>query len=405
MQAGLTATDRNLLWGAAAITVLLLAATAVFAPSSTGEASAVPSTYSSGSGGALAAYLLLEDLRYPVRRWEEPPAALTQPGRGSLLILAEPTERPTEKDREALLHFVESGGRILFCGISAPAFFRDALLAPPTLDPDWKEFQPNLPNSVSRGADKIVMRSIVYWDGVNPSQLVLYGTQQLPVIIAWRMGQGEIFWWAAATPLTNAGITRADNLRLFLNTVSVPADGEPVSIFWDEYFHGQRGTLWSYVEKTPIAWGCLQLAIFALGLLFTFSRRSGPIVMPAVVSRLSPLEFVETMGGLYQRAGAASIPVALSYRRLRLELTRRLGLATTVADSELAQAAHERLGFDNQLSDVLEDAALASKLEKLPARRALGLVQRLESYVPRLRAPKRLFGGEKSGEKKSEEKN
>jgi hypothetical protein len=100
------------------------------------------------------------------------------------------------------------------------------------------------------------------------------------------------------------------------------------------------------------------------------------------------------MGGLYQRAGAASIPVAVSYRRLRLELTRRLGLATTVADSDLAQTAGERLGLDNQLSDVLQDAALASNLEKLPARRALSMVQRLESYVPGL-----------TTQRKSEEKN
>jgi hypothetical protein len=111
------------------------------------------------------------------------------------------------------------------------------------------------------------------------------------------MGAGEILWWAAATPLTNAGMTRADNLRLFLNTVSASNAGQPVSIYWDEYFHGQRGSLWSYVEKTPIVWGGLQLTILVLGLLFTFSRRSGPMVMPAVVSRLSPLEFVETIGG------------------------------------------------------------------------------------------------------------
>jgi hypothetical protein len=338
------------------------------------------------------------DLRYPIRRWEEPPAALTRPGRGSLLILAEPTEPPSGRDRESLIHFVESGGRILFCGDSVRFFFPDAELSAPAMDPEWKEFYSSLPSYVSRAADKIVMRPAAYWGGLSSSQLQLYGENgspaRSPVVVRWRMGAGEILWWAAATPLTNAGMTRADNLRLFLNTVSASNAGQPVSIYWDEYFHGQRGSLWSYVEKTPIVWGGLQLTILVLGLLFTFSRRSGPIVMPAVVSRLSPLEFVETMGGLYQRAGAAAIPVAVSYRRLRLELTRRLGLASTVVDSELAQIAGERLGLDNQLRGVLQDAALASNLEELPARRALGMVQRLESYVPRLHAPK-----------KSEEKN
>jgi Domain of unknown function (DUF4350) len=394
MQAGLGATDRKLLWGAGAIAVLLLASTAVFAPSSTGQSSPVPSTYSSSSGGALAAYLLLMDLRYTVRRWEEPPAALTMPGRGSLLILAEPTEPPTGTDRDSLIHFVESGGRILFCGSSVPSFFRDAELSSPAMEWEWKEFYPSLPSYISRAADKIVMRPGANWGSLSSSQLQLYGENGSPIVVRWRMGAGEILWWAAATPLTNAGITRADNLRFFLNSVSASNTAGPVSIYWDEYFHGQHGSLWSYVERTPIVWGGLQLTILLFGLLFTFSRRSGPIVTPAVVSRLSPLEFVETMGGLYQRAGAASIPVAVSYRRLRLELTRRLGLATTVADSDLAQTAGERLGLDNQLSDVLQDAALASNLEKLPARRALGMVQRLESYVPGL-----------TTQRKSEEKN
>ncbi len=404
MQAGLTAADRNLLLGAAAIAVLLLASTVAFAPSSTGQTSPVPSSYSSGSGGARAAYLLLEDLHYSIQRWEEPPATLPNPGRGSLLILADPTEAPTARDSQALTRFVESGGRILFCGALVRPFFPSARLSPLIMDPDWKDFTPSLPSSVSRGADKIVMRPAAYWAGLTPKQLGLYGTNGSPAVVAWRMGAGEILWWAAATPLTNAGITRADNLRLFLNTVSESNAGEPVSIYWDEYFHGERGSLWSYVQQTPIPWGGVQLGIFAIGLLFTFSRRSGPLVTPAVVSRLSPLEFVETMGGLYQRAGAASIPVAVSYRRLRLELARRLGLATNIANSELAQTAAQRLGFDHQLGDVFEEAARASNLVKLRDRRALGLVQQMENYEQQLRTPIARFEKE-SGDKKSEEKN
>jgi hypothetical protein len=204
----------------------------------------------------------------------------------------------------------------------------------------------------------------------------------------WRIGEGQVLWWAGATPLTNAGIRQADNLNLFLNSVSPGSLRKPRAIYWDEYFHGARGSLWTYFENTPLLWGVLQLVILTLALLFTFSRRSGPIASPAVVSRLSPLEFVNTMAGLYQRAGAAPVAVGVAYRHLRLELAHRLGLPAAIPDPALAQAAAERLGADaHGLDDALRRAALAAASKKLPAREALGLVQSLQRYTVRLIGP------------------
>jgi hypothetical protein len=129
----------------------------------------------------------------------------------------------------------------------------------------------------------------------------------------------------------------------------------------------------------------LQIALLMLALMFTFSRRSGPIVEPAAVSRLSPLEFVETMGGLYQRAHAAPIAVAAAYRLLRLELIRRLGFPVTGADQDLARAAGQRLGLPrDELAGTLQNSARAAHSAKFSARQALDLVQQLEGYVARL---------------------
>jgi hypothetical protein len=202
------------------------------------------------------------------------------------------------------------------------------------------------------------------------------------VVVSWRFGEGQVLWWAGATPLTNAGIREAGNLRLFLNSVT-SSSGDPLSIYWDEYFHGESGSLWSYVAGTPVAWGIAQIGLIAVAVLFTFSRRSGPIAVPAAVSRLSPLEFVETMGGLYQRAGAASIAVEVSYRRVRLELSRRLGLPAAVSDPELAQAAADRLGFSKtDFGGSLERAAGALSDPKLSWRGGLRAIQDLERWLP-----------------------
>ena len=74
----------------------------------------------------MAAYLLLLDLHYPVRRWEQPPNLITDRAAETLLILAEPTETPTEHDQAALLKFVKDGGRVLFCGAPIASFFPEA---------------------------------------------------------------------------------------------------------------------------------------------------------------------------------------------------------------------------------------------------------------------------------------
>jgi Domain of unknown function (DUF4350) len=378
----MTPTDRKLLWGAGGLTFFLLVATIAFAPVPEDQGNPVPSSYLSGSGGALAAYLLLEDLHYPVRRWTESPESLPEDG---VLILAEPTEEPTSPERMALEQFVKRGGRVLFCGPEIPKFFGDTELGERTSPRQWQTFSANLPSYVTRGAPKVVMDSRHLWGTLSATQLALYGEPGSAAVVAWRMGKGEILWWARATPLTNAGVKRAGNLNLFLNSVS---NAGP--IYWDEYFHGERGNLWTYVQKTPVVWGIGQLVILTAALIFTSGRRSGPLFAPQAVSRLSPLEFVDTMGGLYRRAGASSVPVGVSYRHVRLELCRKLGLPATVADADLAQAAQDRLGIPSgELREALEAAGVAQRLAKLPARQALTMVRKLEGYLAPLRAPNR----------------
>lgn len=385
MPGEITPADRKLLWGAGLIGLVLVAGTVAFAPAEATRGLEVPSSYSSGAGGARAAYLLLLDLGYRVRRWENPPAGLASEARRAMLIIAEPTVMPTAHERRAIVEFVRAGGRLLFCGATLPAFFQGADLTPEMDGMEEQEFFARLPGYITRNAPRVVIRPEAYWRKLGASQLAIYGDGQAISVVAWRIGAGEVLWWAGATPLTNAGITRAGNLSLFLNAVSTPPAPVPRAIYWDEYFHGERGSLWSYFDKTPLALCMVQIALVFAGLLFTFARRSGPITEPAAVSRLSPLEFVDTMGGLYQRAGAQSIAVAVSYRHLRLELARRLGLATTVGDGALAQAAGERLGFDSDLAGTLEDAALADGRKLRPAQ-ALALVQKLSAYAIQLNA-------------------
>lgn len=385
MPAGIAASDKKILFIGGGLLVLMLVATAVFSPPSEEMNSPIPSTYSAQSAGAEAAYLMLAQLHYPVRRWEDSPVELKGDGENSLLILAEPTQPPSEKERKALVSFVEDGGHVLFTGGEINMFFSDANISRVPQDPDWKTFSPSIPSRLAHAAQHVTMQPQAAWGRITESQLPLYGELDSLGVIRWKLGDGEILWWAGSTPLTNAGITRDDNLSFFLSSVANWSADEPYQIYWDEYFHGQRSSLWSYFGKTSIAWGLLQLGVLALAVLFSFSRRSGPIFVPAGTSRLSPLEFVDTLGGLYERAGAASSAVSVSYLRLRFLLTRQLGMAPNTPDAELGHAAEERLGWkDSGLAQLLQRAANSRHMAKLSPNEALDQVQKLEQHAAKL---------------------
>ena len=50
-----------------------------------------------------------------------------------------------------------------------------------------------------------------------------------------------------------------------------------VQVYWDEYFHGEQSSLIGYAGDPPLKFGLLQTLLVFLALIFTFSRRNGPI--------------------------------------------------------------------------------------------------------------------------------
>lgn len=376
MPTGLSQTDKRLLVLTVGSLLVLAIATVLIAPPGQQEQSTIPSTYSSSSGGARAAYLLLQQLGFPVTRWEAPPSQL--PAGNAILILAEPNVPPVPSEREALRRFVDSGGRVLFCGPALAAYFNGAGVASRP-DPQWISSPASLPSPFTHSAPLISIRPAAQWTDRTARQLPLYGPPDDPDVVLWRLGKGEILWWSGASPLTNTGLTRSHNLALLLNAVSSR------SIYWDEYFHGVRASLWSYVAATPVKWALLQFAFIFAAVIFSYSRRSGPIAFPVPPSRLSPLEFVDTLGGLYQRAGAYGVAIGVPYRQLRTSIEKRLQLPPETSDDLLAQAASERLGWDRAaLSSALRAAARARSNKKVLASDALAVVQTLDQFTSNL---------------------
>ncbi len=375
--------DRRLLMWAALIFVPLILA---LLSSSEESDSGIPSAYSSDPSGAKAAYLLLKDLGYNVERWEHPPTELPAGASRTVLVLAGPFRAPSREEREALELYLDRGGKILITGSTA-----DLYLPSTEIEREWapepvpREYQPQLLTSLTRGG-AISLSPTGYWKHCPTVCMVHYSddlsASARPIVVSYQAGKGQVIWWAASAPLSNQGISRTGNMELLLNSIGQAADDH---VFWDEYFHSSRRTAASYLKETPVLFGLAQGSLAVLALLLTYSRRNGPIYPANSPLRLSPLEFVQTLGGLYRRAHATRSALEVPYLRFRMLAARQLGLQADTPAAGLARALNSRLGYtDSSLEDLLVRIEAALYDPQLQEAAALELVQQLHSYARRL---------------------
>jgi hypothetical protein len=386
MPDGLTRGDRTLLAIAGGVSFVVIAL-GVLLSFHGGDASENPTTYSVGSNGAKAAYLLLVRSGYHVRRWEESMMDLPAGGAGTL-ILSEPQGTPTPEERAALARFVEEGGRVIAIGTTAAFFLSNHsdsaghmyAIPDPIAGMTWERISSTSLSSITRAASEITLAPQAYWFPES-SATKLYGGVEKPRVVKYARGKGEVIWWASATPLTNAGLREPGNLEFFLACLG---DAQR-QILWDEYFHGHRRAEAAARRTSRFTWIGAQVALIVAATLFTYSRRSGPVVVPKAESRLSPLEFVRTLGAVYDRAGAASIAVDIGYERFRYQLTQRLGIAVTSSVDEIDRAARTRWNFEGSgLKDLLRSCEAVRKDPDLSTNTAIALSGSLADWTARL---------------------
>ncbi len=311
-----------------------------------------PSSYSSARFGAKAAYLLLLQSGYPAERWERPPQELPKKAAGVTLILAGPEHTASYEEVQALEDFVRAGGRVIITGrwIAFTALPNSLTHGPARVG--FAECTPSAPTELTR-AGTITQQGDIYWDAQATGQSVHYrDAEGHAVVVSYPLGQGEVIWWASPLPLTNIGIRDKGNLDLLLYAV-----GKHRRILWDEYFHSTHDSRHIGNYAAVMRWGKWQLVLLGFALLFAYARRSGPVIPLARVSRLSPLEFVQTMGSVFHKADARLAPVEIAFARLRHIAARRLALGPEANAEEIAHAMQQRgYGVNQELSRALRTA-------------------------------------------------
>jgi hypothetical protein len=381
MPVNLPASDRRLvLWGVAFVFILIVA---LAVKSADQQESQIPSSYSADSQGAKAAYLLLSEEGYKVDRWEQSPTLLPEDASHTMLVLASPFSLPSKEEKAALQLYLARGGRVLVTGGAVSLFLPQADTVPESMDgPDWKTIEPQLLTPLTRGG-AIRMAPGSYWKQSSTHYLIHYADGDRPVVVSYNVGRGEVIWWAAATPMTNAGITAPGNLALLLNSIG---DSKDTRILWDEYFHGYRQSLGAYIGHSPLMFGLLQCLLLLGFVLLTFSRRSLPIHPAEEKSRLSPLEFVKTLGALYRRARATHAALEVPYTRFRTIVSRHLGLNPDIAADALARALRIRLGYkDENLPGLLRRIEAVLRQQEPDENLVLSLAQELNRHMQSLK--------------------
>ncbi len=383
MGGSLDAGDRRLLLGVVGLALAMGAAIGLLTPNANGNDNPLPSTYLAGQHGARAAYETLLRSGYPIERWERPLSELAATaGPETVVIFAEPFSREAS-DIKAVHQIVERGGRVLSTG-----FWGGFLL--PGGEPDTpREFnfaacqlEPEGMDALA-GSGQVWMVPEATWQVGNPMQRTQYGCAGQPAVVEYDYGKGHVVWWASATPLENGSLARADDLDLLLNSLG-PRAGH--RFYWDESLHGDVRSAWSYAAGPALS--LLRIGLAALGLLivFSFSRRSGPLRDAPAPQRAAPVEFIEALGSLYRNAGAQSTAVSAAMERFRRFSLLLCGLRPgPIGAVELAATIRRRFPrADPSLEADLAACEEAAGNDTLDPGAALRLVQALHRHREKL---------------------
>jgi len=342
----------------------------------------VPSTWNSGSAGAKAAYLLLGQMDYKTERWDRPAAALSEvDATHTTLVLADSELADVSKEKAGVADFLNRGGRVLATGAFSAFMLPESRIGlPGHVYTALCYTTPQSLNALGR-AGQIAMPVPIRWNGNGARVDQSCGNDA--VVVHYPVGEGEVVWWSSPAPLSNRGLRNDADLWLLLASVGAPGR----RVLFDEYIHGAREGIWATISGTPVKALCWQLAVVALLLVLSFGRRNGPLRTRVRAPRTSPLEFAESMGALYQKAGAADVATGVAERRLTDFLHNEGGIPReTLRSTPDAIAAAVATRFFYTTPDFAADlkAAQEAEFDKLSAKGALELVRRIDRHIANL---------------------
>lgn len=382
--------DRKLLLIVGGVMAALVLIVCLLAPDAPPD-DARPTTTNTGASGAKAAYLTLQQLGRPTRRWSRPLSELNDSlddahVANTTLVLAAPEIDVTDLKplQDELNRFMQRGGRVLATGPSGAVLLPGGDVKPASmLSAPLCDTTPEGPGPLAQ-VGSVQTRAPMVWKEDDAKVDVAQRCSGAAVVVSYTVGKGEAVWWSSAYPLENGQLSNDSSLRLLLASL-----GDGRDVVFDESLRGVVKSFWDEARGLPLHWLELQAALLFVLLVISFSRRRGPLRAPLALPRSSPVEFAMSMGDLYEKAGATSAATDAARRRLLRVLVREAGISQQSLQQgpeAIAEALNARLGGDwSQLRDHLVRCQEVQH-GTITQRSALALVKALAEDAETVRA-------------------
>jgi hypothetical protein len=295
------------------------------------------SSYDAGDQGFRAAYLLLEDLGYPVLRSRR----LTG---GTVRWALFPD--PSRREAGLLDDWIKDGG-VLVLADPKGEFSRDLGLDLKTEHSGQEEDEePAAGPDVTHLAGGTAR---VSWPGHAGRVWAQAGGE--PFVTVYAHGRGQVWLLNRPDFVTNRLVRKADNAVLLCRLAEATLRERPGELAFDEYFHGMRDRpgVVALLLTPPALWVTLQGVLLLALLLWHYGPRFGGLRPLPPPSRRSSEEFLDAMAALLARKKDYVDAFWTVREDLRAALEQELGLPHGAPDDRLADEAALRRGVNRDL--------------------------------------------------------
>jgi hypothetical protein len=307
----------RLWWAVPAVGVILLALIAMVFGSDH-ETVAYGSSYDASGGGFRAAYLLLEETKFPVERSRRPSG-------GQVRWVLFPTTGA--KDAAELDSWVKRGGLLLLAvddtELAGHLGLRVSVSGTHSRLRGLSEIEKGVPHDAL--APDVQRLRTSQLEVTGPAGDRSWGQiDGRPLVTIYTRDRGEIWLLNRPDVLTNANLRGdEDNAILVCRLAEAMLRNRPDGkLAFDEYSHGlrDRPDVVELLFRPPMLGVTLQVLLLAGLALWHFGTRFGPVVPAPPPSRRSKEEFLDAMAELLTRKADR----VDAFRTVRDDLLRRL---------------------------------------------------------------------------------